>query len=74
MKYLTRQLNENDIKPAMDLVWRVFSEFEAPEYLKEGVLGIEKFIDVDSMKERVRNNELILFGAFKTKIIGVILI
>ena len=33
-----RKLTENEKPAAMELAWRVFLEFEAPEYSPEGVL------------------------------------
>ena len=40
-----RLLNADDIIPAMDLVWRVFFEFEAPEYSEEGIAEFKVFIE-----------------------------
>jgi len=34
---LIRSLKEDAIAPAMALVWRVFEEFEAPDYEPEGI-------------------------------------
>ncbi|MBX4271806.1 hypothetical protein [Clostridium estertheticum] len=36
------KLQKNDIKNAINLVWTVSQEFEAPDYSKQ---GIEEFID-----------------------------
>jgi len=73
MNYQLRWLEEGDLQNALDLVWRVFFEFEAPSYSHDGVAEFRKFIEIDSIKEKFKNNELIFFGAFdEEKIVGVI--
>ena len=70
-----RHLRESDVVPAMELVWRVFSEFEAPDYSDEGVAEFKKFITPDHIKGKMESGELRLWGAFEhDKIIGVIAI
>lgn len=46
----------------LELVWRVFMEFEAPEYSDEGIQEFQDFIATDSIKERMSSNELLLWG------------
>jgi hypothetical protein len=40
-------LERNDIRNAIDLVWTVFKEFEAPDYSEEGIEEFRKFISYD---------------------------
>lgn len=32
-----RKIKENELTNALDLVWRVFLEYEAPDYSEEGI-------------------------------------
>jgi len=59
----------------MDLIWRVFSEFEAPEYSEEGVAEFKAFIEPAFMKNKMRHDGFRLWGAYEDKkLIGVIAI
>lgn len=66
---LIREIPKEDIKEALDLVWNVFLEYEAPDYSKEGINEFKKTIDnigwIDSQD---------FYGAYdeNNKIIGVI--
>lgn len=63
-----RRINENEMKDALELVWRVFLEFEAPDYTEEGISEFKRTIDdANWVKERD------FYGAFdNNKILGVI--
>ena len=37
MSIQIKELDENSRKPALELAWRVFLKFEAPDYTKQGV-------------------------------------
>ena len=39
-----RRIQERDLSAAMDLCWRVFLEFEAPDYPPEGVEAFYAYI------------------------------
>ena len=68
-----RPLITEDIASAMELVWRVFAEFEAPEYSEEGIAKFMKIIDFNFIADKIKSGEFRLWGAFdKDKIIGVI--
>ena len=70
-----RSLNADDIIPAMDLVWHVFSEFEAPEYSEEGVAEFKAFIEPSFITDKMPNGEFRLWGAYENeRIVGVIAI
>lgn len=63
-----RKINTNEMKNALKIVWKVFLEFEAPDYTEEGVKEFKKTIDNPNwVKERD------FYGAFDNdKILGVI--
>lgn len=64
-----RKILKDEMKEALELVWKVFLEFEAPELTDEGIQEFKKTIDDKSwIKERD------FYGAFDNKdnIIGVI--
>jgi GNAT superfamily N-acetyltransferase len=48
----------------MELVWQVFSEFEAPEYSAEGVETFRAFIQPDEINRMIDAGEMRLWGAF----------
>ena len=63
-----KPLSEADIQSALDLVWNVFTEFEAPDYSDEGVAEFKQFLD-----EAPPNEQLRLWGSFVDGVIvGVI--
>ena len=57
------------MKPALDLVWKVFLEYEASDYTEEGIKEFKKSID-DNDWVKARD----FYGAYddNNKIIGVI--
>ncbi len=71
---LYRKLKTTDLKEASDLIWRVFSEFEAPEYSNEGIENFRKFINVDNLKANLESENMVFFGCYLMtgKIIGLI--
>ena len=63
-----RKLNANEIENALDLTWRVFVEYEAPDYTREGVDEFYKSIHDESFVSK-----LDFYGAFHIScMIGVI--
>ena len=64
-----RKILKEEMKEALELVWEVFLEFEAPDYTEEGIKEFKKTIDdIDWIQARD------FYGAFyeNNKIIGVI--
>lgn len=59
-----RPLQNDDIAPALALVWQVFSEFEAPEYTEQGVREFASFIEHDAIKKRIESGDLLFWGCF----------
>lgn len=63
-----RKLGQEEIAKALCLVWRVFQEYEAPDYTKEGVEEFYKSIHDENYLSK-----LCLYGAFaQEEIVGVI--
>jgi len=56
------KLQKNDITNALDLVLRVFQEFEASDYSKRGIEEFRKFISYNSIIEQFDTGELYLWG------------
>lgn len=56
------KLEKNDLKNALDLVWTVFEEFEAPEYSEEGIEEFRKFIQYTYIVEKFDKGELCFWG------------
>ena len=63
-----REIKKEEMPEALDLVWRVFLEFEAPDYTEEGIEEFRKCINNhDWISKRF------FLGAFiEQKIVGVI--
>ena len=45
--FIVRRLSQNEIPTALELAWKVFSEYESPDYAPE---GRESFASVFTMK------------------------
>jgi len=75
MNLTIRPLNADDIVPAMGLVWRVFVEFEAPEYSEKGIAEFKAFIRPFSITTNMSSGGFRLWGAYENeRIVGVIAI
>jgi len=53
-KMLVQPLPKNDLPAALDLIWRVFLAFEAPDYSEEGVETFRSFLQSDEELEKLR--------------------
>ncbi len=63
-----KELNLIEIDTALQLIWEVFLEFEAPDYSEEGVKTFENFL-----KNELIIYELDFYGAFiDNELVGVI--
>ncbi|ADL02966.1 GNAT family N-acetyltransferase [Lacrimispora saccharolytica] len=73
--YRIARLNIDSIKKygALDLVWKIFEEFEAPDYPDEGIEEFRKFLDFETIKQKISRNEMFFWGCFSgDAIVGVI--
>lgn len=63
-----RVLNSSEYESALQLVWKVFQEYEAPEYPEQGVKSFYESIHAPQYVEQLK-----LYGAFDSnKLIGVL--
>ena len=60
-----RQLRADELIEALDLVWTVFSEFEAPSCSDEGIEEFWSYIDYEYMLHRVGEGMIRFWGAFE---------
>lgn len=64
MELVYKTLPAKDIAPAMELVWQVFAEFEAPDYSQEGVAEFKQYIEPTAIGGRIQEGGLILWGCY----------
>ncbi len=58
---------------AMALVWKVFRQFEAPEYSRGGIREFQRYIALEAMEKRLRQKELSMWACLREeKLIGVL--
>ena len=63
-----REIRDNEMKEALDLVWRTFLEFEAPDYTLDGIKEFKRTID-----DKIWLSKMVFYGAFEgDKLLGVI--
>lgn len=64
-----RKIKQEELPETLNLVRKVFDEFEAPYYSEEGVTSFYKFIDINNMSEQYSNGSLYFYGCFVNDII-----
>ena len=70
---LTYKYRKIELQETLNLVRKVFDEFEAPYYSEEGVASFYKFIDINNMLEQYENCSLYFYGCFvNDTIVGMI--
>lgn len=68
-----RKLTQLEIKPALELIWVVFEQFEAPDYSEQGVASFKEFISYDNIATQFDSGAICFWGYFKDDIlVGVI--
>ena len=55
----------SDLPEAIELVWRVFHEFEAPDFSEEGVNEFKGGLELSTMQDKLINCAWIMWGCFK---------
>ena len=69
------RLNTSQLRTALELVWEVFDEYEAPDYEEMGVKTFQHFIEYHSMLERMESGEMKFWGCYQNSyMVGVIAI
>ena len=64
-----REIKQEELPETLNLVRKVFDEFEAPYYSEEGIASFYKFIDINNMSEQYSNGSLYFYGCFVNDII-----
>lgn len=64
-----RKIKQEELPGTLDLIRKVFDEFEAPYYSEEGITSFYKFIDINNMSEQYSNGSLYFYGCFVNDII-----
>ena len=68
MKVIIKKIDKTALNEALSLVWRVFQEYEAPDYTQQ---GIDEFYN--SIHDESFLSKLSMFGAFvNEELVGVI--
>lgn len=68
-----RHLRRDELSEALQLTWKVFNEFESPDYSNEGILEFKNFISLPSILKKIQSGEFIVWGCIdNNKIVGII--
>lgn len=51
--YAIRPMEPAQLEEALQLTWRVFSQYEAPEYSQEGMEEFQRYLSLPDMRERM---------------------
>ncbi len=65
-------IKPSEIEESSRLIERVFMQFEAPEYSREGIDNFLSYIQSDEFMKRLRENHFDLIAKFEDKIEGII--
>lgn len=60
-----RMLEQQELLPALHLVWEVFVQDVAPAYVPEGVAEFQDFIKYDNISRKYQQKELYFFGVME---------
>ena len=67
------RFTEGDIAPITELIWKVFLEFEAPDYPQEGIDTFREFIEPDRLSQELRENRMSFYCCYeRDDLIGVL--
>lgn len=61
---MIRILTQNEILPALNFAWAVYSLDVAPKQMAESVREFRELIQYENMNARIERGEVVLFGAF----------
>lgn len=51
--YTIRSMEPDRLQEALQLAWKVFSEYEAPGYAQEGIQEFQRYLSLPDMRERI---------------------
>ncbi len=67
------RIGENHLREALDLVWEVFLQFDAPDYEEMGIKTFQHFISTENMREKMRKGEMKFWGCYLNNfLVGVV--
>ncbi len=73
MHYLVRQALRADWKPAMELAWRTFSEYDAADYTPEGIENFRQFLHDETLYQMFCTGSYRLFvSTLYGRIVGML--
>jgi len=74
MEVLIRQATKEEYSNVIELTWKTFLEFEAPDYSQQGINQFKKdIVDSTEFKNKCLSGENIIFGAFiNNKLVGIL--
>ena len=62
-----------EVNLASTFVWKVFSEFVAPEYPQEGIDTFKEFIQPEELQKMIENEKIFMLGCFDMeKLVGAV--
>jgi len=71
--YKISELDPGALEQALDLVWKTFLVFEAPDYTDEGVQEFKKYIEPCAIAKKLADKELKIWTCrYGGEIVGVI--
>ena len=73
MEGIVRRLTTHDLPCALDLVWRGFLKFEAPDYPAEGLQEFRDYLAPLEMAARLSSGALLFWGCFVGETLGGVL-
>lgn len=59
-----RELTPNDLPEGSQLVWNVFAEFVAPDYVEEGVATFRRFTEPEQLTQLLAGGRFFFLGCF----------
>lgn len=69
------RLNTSQLRTALELIWEVFDEFEAPDYEEMGIKTFQHFIEYHAMLDKMESGEMKFWGCYQNSyMVGVIAI
>lgn len=74
MDYSINEMNLNELKETLNLVKKVFDEFEAPDYSEEGIKTFYEFANYENILKKLDSNLKIFVAKFNGQIVGMIAI
>ncbi len=67
------RIGPSRLRDALDLVWEVFEQYEAPDYEEMGIKTFRHFIEYGNMVEKIDQGEMRFWGCYiNNLLVGVI--